>query len=247
MAFLKNAPDVSPEKKTGYTFRGQEIILCKSRGNYTWKTGLMAKGIQKGMFPDEKKVEAATIYAVTGSLPRTSELTGIPEHTLRSWRQTDTFKELLREVWAENNEKIDAKFTAIIEKSLEAIIDRLDHGDFRLTSKGELKRVPINAKELSLVQAINVDKRQLLRGLPTSRPVDGDPAVEKTVNRLEKLAETFESLARIGRKPKIIDITDAEILENKCGGAHNAQSTESGGNGGGTPLLETERLEKEQV
>jgi hypothetical protein len=30
LAFRSNAPDVSPEKLTGYTFRGEEIVLCKS-------------------------------------------------------------------------------------------------------------------------------------------------------------------------------------------------------------------------
>ena len=209
MAFVSNQPNC--KAKTGFTFRGQEIVLAKKRGRK--RTGLVAKGIEKGMFPEEHKVEAASVYAVTGSLQRTSELTGVPERTLQSWRQTEWFQNLLREIWAENNEKIDAKFTAIIEKSLDQVIDRLDNGDYHVTRDGKLVRKPISAKELSLVQAINVDKRQLLRGLPTSRSEAGQSGAEKTVSRLEKLAETFEQLAKHGRRPKTLEVTDAEVVE----------------------------------
>lgn len=201
-----------PESKnTGFTFRGSEIYLCKQPG--TPRKGLVAKGIQKGMFPEEKKIEAATIYAATGSLQRAAELSGVPVTVVRGWRQTDEFQALLKEVWTENNEKIDAKFTAIIEKSLDAIVDRLDNGDFFVRRDGQLARKPISAKELSLVQAINVDKRQLLRGLPTSRSESTGQVEDKTVSRLEKLAETFENLARFGRKPKTIEVVDAEVVE----------------------------------
>lgn len=200
----------------------------------------MAKGIQKGMFPDEKKLEAASIYAVTGSVHKAAELTGVPLHTIKYWRQTDEFKALLNEVWTENNEKIDARFTAIIEKSLEAIIDRLDNGDHRLTAKGTVVRVPIGAKELSLVQAINVDKRQLLRGLPTSRSENAEAGTTKTVDRLEKLAETFENLARIGRRPTVVDVSDAEVIEH-------AESKRVGDGGGGIIFPETEGHQNNQI
>ncbi len=170
------------------------------------------------MFPQEKKVEAAAIYAVTGSIQRTAELSGVPYDTVKGWRQTDEFKALLREVWEENNEKIDAKFTEIIEKSLEQVLDRVENGDFRLNGKGELKRVPVSAKDLSLVQAINTDKRQLLRGLPTSRSEGAESNTGRTVDRLERLAETFENLARLGRKPIVVDVEDAQIIESGSSG-----------------------------
>lgn len=238
MAFLKQASDVGPDKRTGFTYKGEEIVLAKIRGRP--KGGLVAKGIQKGMFPDEKKVEAASIYAVTGSVHKASELTGVPLHTIKSWRQTDEFKALLNEVWTENNEKIDARFTAIIEKSLEAIIDRLDNGDHRLTAKGTVVRVPIGAKELSLVQAINVDKRQLLRGLPTSRTDAADQGTGKAVDRLERLAETFENLARLGRKPEVIDVSDAEII-------NYAESKRLGDGGGGIIVSTPEGHQEGQI
>lgn len=205
---LKNVGD---DKRTGFTFRGQNILLSKQQGKP--KQGLIAKGIEKGMYPEEKKIEAAAVYAATGSMIRVEEVTGVPMSTLKSWRASEDFQILLREVWEENNERIDAKFTEIIQKSLDQVIDRLDNGDFIVTRTGQLVRKPISAKELSLVQAINVDKRQLLRGLPTSRSESGNGASEKTVVRLEKLAETFKNLAQYGRDPKVIDIEVVEVKD----------------------------------
>lgn len=236
---LKN---VSDDRRTGYTFRGQNILLTKKQGKPL--QGLAKKGLMKGMYPEEKKIEAATVYAATGSLQRASELTGVPIHTLRSWRSSEDFQALLKEVWTENNEKIDSKFTEIIEKSLDQIIDRLDSGDFHVSRNGELVRKPISAKELSLVQAINVDKRQLLRGLPTSRSDATAVGQEKQVSRLEKLAETFENLAKFGRQPKTYEITDVEPLKLE---KESVESLQSGENGAGELVSETEGREEGKV
>lgn len=242
MAFLRNSPRSAVSKRTGYTYKGQEIVLTKTAGPP--KRGLVAKGILKGMFPDEKKIEAATIYAVTGSLQRTFELTKVPLKVLQQWRAQDDFKALLREVWEENNEKIDSQFTAIIEKSLNAIVDRLDHGDFKMSPRGTVERVPISAKDLSVIQAIQVDKRQLLRGLPTSRSDSGASASEKTVHRLEQLAETFENLARLGRKPRVLDITEAEVIQIED---KSAEGEGLGPNGAGVVISASEGYPENQI
>lgn len=223
MAF--QGKDVSPDKRTGFTFRGKEIILSKTRGAPF--RGLVGKGMEKGIYPEEKRIEAVTLYAATGHFGRTSDLCGVPEATVRAWRKTEWFNELLREVRQENNEKIDSKFTEIIEKSLEQLVDRVENGDHHVLRDGTLVRKPISAKDLSLVAAINVDKRQLLRGEPTSRAETVGTVEEKAVGRLEKLAETFENLARYGRNPKVIEqVEDARLIEDVSGGQPNPASPE---------------------
>lgn len=242
MAFAANVPTVSKNKRTGLTFRGKEIVLSKTAG--APKKGLVAKGIAKGMFPDEKKIEAATIYAVTGSLPRAAELSGVPIQTLRSWRAQEDFQALLREVWEENNEKIDAQYTDIIEKTLVQLLDRLNNGDHRISPLGAVVRVPISAKDLQGIQASTVDKRQLLRGLPTSRSESGVSVKETTVKRLEQLAETFESLARLGRKPRVIEVTEAEIIQIED---KSAEGQGLGASGDGIVISPTEGHQDNQI
>jgi transposase-like protein len=211
MAFQQNAPDADPSKITEVTYKGQRIILCKSRGNTFSPKEKLA--MERGIFPEKKKVEAVILYCATGNFKLTAELSGISEHQLRSWRKTEWFQSLMREVREENNEKIDATMTEVIEGALEQLRDRIAHGDYTVLRDGTIMRKPVSAKDLSIVAAINTDKRQLLRGLPTNRTENVGQIEDKTVGRLEKLAETFENLARLGRQPRIIDAKVTEVTE----------------------------------
>lgn len=223
-------------EKTGFTFRGKEIILSKTRGRPF--SGLVKKGMAKGIYPEQKRIEAVTIYAATGVLARTSELTGIPYRTLQLWKKEPWWQDLLYEIRAENNEKIDVKFTEIIESALDQLSDRIKNGDHHVLRDGTLIRKPVAAKDLSLVAAINVDKRQLLRGEPTSRSEAIGKVEEGPVNRLEKLAETFENLARLGRRSvdTIEHVEDAQLIE--------ADGPDGGGTSTETP---TEGYPEDQV
>lgn len=208
MAF--QGEDCGPEKRSGLTYHGNEIILSKTRGRPV--TGLVARGIERGIFPEIKRVEAATTYAVTGSAPHVAELTGIPEATIRSWRKQEWFQAILKEVWSENNELLNTKLTNSIQKAQDLLDDRLDNGDTKVLKDGTLVRVPISGKDLSLITAINFDKRQILRGEPTSRSETVGPG-EKVVSKLEQLAETFKALANKTRKPLEGEVVDAEFVE----------------------------------
>jgi hypothetical protein len=200
------------EKHTGFTFRGKEIVLQGAPGRPP--TGLVRKGMERGIYPEKKKIEVVALYAATGQIKRVAEIAKVPASCVQRWRREVWFQDLLREIRTENNEKLDAKFTEIIEEALEQVTDRVRNGDYVQNAKGELLRKPIPAKDLSLVVAINVDKRELLRGEPTSRVSDTSKGVEKTVDRLEKLAETFSNLAKYGRKK--VETIDAEIIEPKA-------------------------------
>lgn len=202
---------VKDDKRTGFTFRGKEIVLSKTSGRPF--SGLVGKGMAKGIYPEEKRIEAVTIYAATGNFGITAELSKVPETTIRSWRREEWFSDLLNEIRQENNDKIDQKFNDIIDGALDQLQDRVINGDHKVLKDGKIVRVPINARDLSIVAAINVDKRQLLRGLPTSRSESTSKIEDKQVDRLERLAETFENLARFGRQPKIIDLEVQDAVQ----------------------------------
>ena len=205
--------------KTGFTFRGKEIVLSKTTGR-PW-SGLVRKGMERGhnrIYPERKRIEVVVLYACVGDPEQVSKLSSVPVSYIKKWRKEDWFKDLLREIREENNDKIDVQFTEIVEKTLEQVKDRLENGDYVQNYKGDLQRKPISAKDLVYLLSINVDKRQTLRGEPTTRTEVVEKLQEKQVDRLEKLAETFENLARFGRKPKIFvgEVTDAvPITETK--------------------------------
>lgn len=201
MAFA--GKDVTPTKKTGFTYQGKEIILSKTRGRPMhphWK---------KGFYTDKERIEVATLYAALGSVKAVGALTRVSEGTIRGWTKEEWFRTLLDEIRAENDQAIDAKFTDIVGKTLDQLSDRVENGDHVLTKSGEVVRVPVKARDLSIVAAINIDKRQLLRGKPTSRTeqIKDQPAQD----RLAILADAFQKLA--GRKPEAPEVIDAEIIQ----------------------------------
>jgi hypothetical protein len=188
MALVSNSPDTTPEKRTGFTFRGNEIVLSKTRGRPM--TGIKKR---EGWYPDEKRIEVASLFACLGDAVVVGELAKVPPATVKTWRNQDWFKTLLEEIRDENNQKLDAKFTEIVQKCQEQILDRLEHGDCVLLRDGTEVRKKINAKELALVGAITVDKRQIIRNKPTS--------ISQSVNsegisddKLKQLAKTFIEL-----------------------------------------------------
>lgn len=189
--------DVSPEKKTGFIYKGKEIILSKTRGAPL--TGIRK---QAGWHPETKKIEVATLYATTGNAEKVAELAQIPVKTVRNWTREQWFKTLLEEIRNENNELLDAKFTEIVHKAQDLVVDRLENGDFYVNRDGELHRKPVGIRDLALVSAITVDKRQIIRNKPTSITVQGQTEDQK----LEKLKEFFVDLVQKGKKvEKVIE------------------------------------------
>lgn len=204
MAWVNNK--TPQDKRTGYTFQGKEIALTKAIGRP------IDQGIRKqpGFYPEEKRIEVATIFAVTGNKTTVETLTGVPKETVARWVREDWFQALLEAIRAENDHIIDAKQTEIINDALDQIGDRVKNGDFKVTRDGDLVRVPMTGKDLSLVEAINLDKRQLLRGKPTSRT---ETVNNQTVEaKLQTLAENFRQI--VSKQPqKELVIEDAVVIE----------------------------------
>jgi hypothetical protein len=153
--------------------------------------------MERGIYPEQKRIEVATIFALTGNFKQTSELTSVPLNTIRNWRKEEWFQSLLNEIYEENKDKLDARFEETVQKASELIMDRLTNGDFYVTKTGELARKPVGIRDIALVQAIVIDKRNLLRGLPTSRTESVNPS-----DKLKEFAEFFSQLANKSRPKK---------------------------------------------
>lgn len=176
-------------------------------------------GVRKkqGWYPDSKRIEVTTLYAALGNVVRCAELAKIPECTIRSWKKQPWFVDLLREIREENNDKLDAKFTQILEKSLDLVEDRLDNGDPHVLRDGTIIRKPVAIRDLSIVNAISVDKRQILRKEPTTIAAVGGSIDEK----LNKLAQAFTALANKQEiqpveEPAIEDVEFEEVTEGEA-------------------------------
>ncbi len=154
----------------------------------------------KKNWSEAKKVEVVTTYLALGKAPMVEAVTGVPRQTIRIWKMQQWWKDLEREIRNEEDGELDAKLSRIIDKSLDAVSERLDNGEFILDSRsGHIKRVPVKMRDAQRVSSELLDKRNLIRGKPTS--ITEKVSVEDVVR---KLAEQF---AEFVRKPteKVIE------------------------------------------
>ena len=139
-----------------------------------------------GWWPEKKKLEVCTLFnAGVVSSSDLERLTLVPAATIREWRRSEWWTEMSETVHESMDAEVDAKYSKIINKSLEVVQDRLESGDFVMTKYGDLKRKPMNGKDAANINAIVVDKRQLLRNKPKAE------AQTSTDKRLANLAEEF--------------------------------------------------------
>lgn len=142
-------------------------------------------------WPEKKRIEVATAHTMGLSAPMIAAATGVSTETIRHWRMTDWFKDLVDEIQREDDYQADAKLTKIVNKSLDIIVDRLENGEFMWDGKKkEWVRKPLTLLSVTKVSDIMYDKRNLLRGKPTV--ISGK---EQVSDRLLKLAEEFKRFA----------------------------------------------------
>ena len=198
--------DISPEKISGYTYQGAPIVIGKKRGRPP-KTKT-----RPNWYPVEKKVHAACLYAVTGNVQETSKLTDIPVSQLKSMMGEQWWEDTVRQVRKEENDQITAKLTSFVEKSLDAVVERLETGDTVINMKtGETYKVPVRLRDIANVISTFLEKRNLLRGEATSRT--------ERLNQediLRELGSKFESFAKkLGYKQEQViegEVIDAEEI-----------------------------------
>ena len=164
-------------------------------------------------YTDAKKIEVVTTYLVLGKAPLVEAATGVPRGTIRQWKMQPWWKELESDIRVEEDQELDSKLSRIVDRTLDTVVDRIEHGDYILDSRsGTVKRVPVKMKDAHKVSVDLIDKRNLLRGKPTSR-------VEKITveDTMLKLAEQFKEWAKLIKSEKVIEGDYAVYDERETG------------------------------
>lgn len=199
---LKNAiQGVTSDGRSLYTSHGRErrvyneISKTLPDGSpiYKGKRG-RKKGI-KGLYdyeesqeyPLEAKVDAVTCWTVTANLRTVSEILNIRFETLSKWKQQPWWYDLAAQIKQEKQEQLDAGMSAVIDKSMQLLNDRLENGDVVVNAKtGAIIRSPMSVQATVNTLKNVFDKRQLIRNEPTSISRS-----ESTDERLKRLSEEF--------------------------------------------------------
>lgn len=143
-----------------------------------------------------------------------SATTGIPHQLLRGWKAQPWWKDLEAQVRATENIQTDSKLTKIVDKSLDAVIDRLENGEFFYNKKtGMVMRQEASLRDVAKVGVEFLTKRELLRGNATERKETTQVSVAE---QLKELALEFSKWS--GKKQPlevVVDITDVEPKEEE--------------------------------
>jgi hypothetical protein len=166
-----------------------------------------------GQWSQAKRIEAVTLYLTVGSLPEVSRIMGIPYKTLEQWKQSPWWEDLVKKIHLDEDQKMDLKTSKIVDKALDALLDRIENGEYIYDQKtGKIKQTP--AKLADLTKAFNtvLDKRQLLRKQPTK-------IVEQTTTatQLQNLADQFAKFVQKTTAPEIPFIDGQTVVENADG------------------------------
>lgn len=137
---------------------------------------------------DSQRIQLVTTWLATGNLALSAATLQIPEVTARRWKAQAWWKQMVEDIRNEENLQLDARLGKVVSKSVDALLDRVENGDFQYDQKtSRLVRKPISARDAAKVTTDMIDRRELLQG-KKEKPVDNTRKVEE---RLAQLAAQF--------------------------------------------------------
>lgn len=207
-----NIPLGIPEEKyTGYHYEGKEIVGVRRNGN-------PKKYRNPTYFDQEKKTDAATLYCVYGDLIEVSKLTDVPIQYLRQWKEEAWWVEIQKRVFVEQNDRLSARISKVLDASIDQIADRLENGDQTYNPKtGEITRKPIEARVLAGLFESLSHQRRITRGEPTA--ISARVSVDDRLERLEKAFIAYSQMKTIeaddgnesNQSSKEIEVGEGEV------------------------------------
>lgn len=175
-------------------------------------TRARAIGKANAWWSDSQKLEAVKTYLILGKFSLTEAATKIPETTLRSWAKSEWWAQIVDDLRLQDELVMSAKLKNIVDKTLEVVGDRLEHGDFVYDQKtGKMKRKPVNMRDAHKVAMDMSERREIL--LARDRPMQTQ---DQVADKLLALAEKF---AQLGKQQKnastVVDVEVKEIEDDR--------------------------------
>jgi hypothetical protein len=160
-----------------------------------------------GWWSDSQRIQLVTTWLATGNLALAAATLEIPEVTARRWKSQEWFQKMVEDIRNEENLQLDAKLSKVVTKSVDALLDRVENGDFQYDQKtGQLVRKPISARDAAKVTTDMIDRRELLQGKKEKTTSDA----RKIEDRLVALASEFIKFS----SAKTIDVQPERIVND---------------------------------
>lgn len=176
-------------------------------------TNLAKRHKRNHTWSQESRIQAVSQYLVLGNMALVSAVTKIPHQLLRSWKQLPWWKDMENEIRSTANLELDTKLSKIVDKSLDAVLDRVEHGEFVYNQKtGTIIRKPASMKDVAKVSVDLITKRELLRGNATERKETTQISV---ADQLKQLAIEFAKWQPTTNRVEVLDVQMVERLDDE--------------------------------
>jgi len=176
--------------------------------------GRRAIGAKNKSWSDSQKLEAVTTFLMLGNVRLVSATLKIPEFTIRHWMKQQWWQDAVNELKVQNDLQLSNRLKKLVDRSLDALEDRLENGDWIYDQKtGELRRKPVNMRDAHKVAVDMIDKQELIRERQNSRPTGVEVG-----DRLEQLAKMFAEIAtkKIDEIQRpVVNVTDVVYQEGE--------------------------------
>ena len=153
----------------------------------------------RSKYTDKDRRRAVVEYCVSGNMLKVSEVTGIPDTTLATWKnKSPWWDEEVATVRDEISEQILAQNLQIATKAGERVLDCLKNGDEKLVwdkTKNEYvtKRVKPSAKDSMVISGISQDKAARGMGLPTQiHATTTEAQIKSFIDEFRKISQSYQ-------------------------------------------------------
>lgn len=184
-------------------------LVALTTKNNTWKNVKRHYVPGPGKpYPEQAWLEVISQYLVLGNMRLVAAVTEVPYDLIRTWKGTPKWVEIERELRATENIHMDNKMSRIVEKSLEATLDRIEHGDFIFDQKsGKIVRKPVALRDVHRVAVELLGKREQIRDGVNKRQ-EGATQLS-TEDQLKILAKEFAKWTD-KKKSDVIELEEVE-------------------------------------
>jgi hypothetical protein len=176
--------------------------VIPNRGKMVYVKAKKTKPYEGGHWSEKVKLKAADLIMQGLTTKLTAIELNVPYKTIEQWRIQPWFKEIVKSRQEDDNNQIDNKLTKIMHTSLDVISDRLSNGEqVRDEKTGKIVVVPVKLRDANTAFTTLMDKRQLIRKLPTQ--IKDDQSVNQ---QLQTLANEFKKfVGKVVEPEKFMD------------------------------------------
>ncbi len=140
------------------------------------------------------------LWLVTGNLSATAAALDIKLTTMKEWRYSKWWTELVNEIKTENTITLSNKLKAIANKALDVSLDRLENGEWIYDQKtGEMRRKPVQLRDAHTVAKDLLERSTQLEKKPVEEK-------QQQTDLLLNLAKKFEEFSK--KRVEVIEVVN---------------------------------------